>query len=101
MSVRTPARPRERRRCSLTVRGAHMNKRPRVLLFALGGTISAAPDEVGYSFPARAATDLLSSVPDAAAIANVTGADVKQVPSRAVTPTDMCALAHEVRNRVA
>ena len=78
-----------------------MNERPRVLLIALGGTISAAPDEVGRSFPARVATDLLSSVPDAAAIADVTAADVKQVPSRAVTPADICALAHEVRNGVA
>ena len=78
-----------------------MKKRPRVLLVALGGTISAAPDEVGRSFPARAAADLLSSVPDAAAIADVTAADVKQVPSRAVTPADMCALAHEVCDGVA
>ncbi len=78
-----------------------MNERPRVLLIALGGTISAAPDEVGRSFPARVATDLVSSVPDAAAIADVTAADVKQVPSRAVTPVDMCALAHEVRDGVA
>ena len=78
-----------------------MKKRPRVLLIALGGTISAAPDEVGRSFPARAATDLLSSVQDAAAIADVTAADVKQVPSRAVTPADMCALAHEVCDGIA
>src|SRR3712207_8830599 len=46
-------------------------------------------------------SDLLSSVPDAAAIADVTAADVKQVPSRAVTPADMCALAHEVCDGVA
>jgi len=78
-----------------------MKKRPRVLLIALGGTISAAPDEVGRSFPARAAMDLLSSVQDAAAIADVTAADVKQVPSRAVTPADMCALAHEVCDGIA
>ena len=78
-----------------------MKKRPRVLLIALGGTISAALDEVGRSFPARAATDLLSSVPDAAAIADVTAGDVKRVPSRAVTPADMCALAHEVCDGVA
>ena len=77
-----------------------MSKRPRVLLIALGGTISAAPDEVGRSFPTRVAADLLSSVPDAASIAEVTAADVKQVPSRAVTPADMCALAHEVQNGV-
>jgi L-asparaginase len=37
----------------------------------------------------------------AAGIADVTGADVKQVPSRAITPADMCALAHEVRKGVA
>jgi L-asparaginase len=78
-----------------------MSERPRVLLIALGGTISAAPNEVGRSFPARVATDLLSSVPDAAAIADVTAADIKQVPSRAVTPADMCALAHEIRGGVA
>ena len=64
-----------------------MSKQPRVLLIALGGTISAAPDEVGRSFPTRVAADLLSSVPDAASIAGVTAADVKQVPSRAVTRT--------------
>jgi L-asparaginase len=77
-----------------------VSKQPRVLLIALGGTISAAPDKVGRSFPTRVAADLLSSVPDAASIAEVTAADVKQVPSRAVTPADMCALAHEVQNGV-
>ncbi len=78
-----------------------MNKRPRVLLVAFGGTISAAPDEGGRSFPARAAVDLLSSVPDATGIAEVTAADVRQVPSRAVTPADMCELAHRIRDGAA
>jgi L-asparaginase len=78
-----------------------MKKRARVLLIALGGTISAAPDKVGRSFPARAAADLLSSVSDAAGIADVTAADVKQVPSRAVTPADMCVVAHKIRDGVA
>lgn len=74
-----------------------MKKRPRVLLFALGGTISASPDAGGHNFPARAAADLLGSIPGAKQIAEVTAADVKRVPSRAVTPADMCALAQEIR----
>jgi len=78
-----------------------VKKRPRVLLFALGGTISASPDADGRNFPARAAADLLGSIPGAKEIAEVTAADVKRVPSRAVTPADMCALAHEIRARVA
>jgi L-asparaginase len=75
-----------------------MKKRPRVLLVALGGSISAAPDERGHGVPARAATEILASLPDADGIAEIVPADVKQVPSRAVTPADMCALAHEIQD---
>lgn len=77
-----------------------MKKRPRVLLISLGGSISAALDERGHGVPARAATEILASLPDADGIAEIVPADVKQVPSRAVTPADMCALAHEIQDGV-
>jgi L-asparaginase len=71
--------------------------RPKVLLVALGGTISAVPDERGYSAPARSAADILASVPGAENFVEVRVADVKQVSSRAITPADMCLLAREIR----
>ena len=37
---------------------------------------------------------------EAGEIAEIVAADVKRVPSRAVTPADTCALAHEIENRV-
>ena len=74
-----------------------MKDRPRVLVAALGGTISAAPDKQGHSIPARSATELVASVPEAGEIAAVSTADVKLVSSRAITPSDMCSLAQRIR----
>jgi len=74
-----------------------VKKRPRILLVALGGTISAAPDECGRNVPTRAAADMLGSLPGAEKIAEVVAADEKRVSSRAVTPADMCSLAHGIR----
>jgi L-asparaginase len=74
-----------------------VSARPRVLLVALGGTISAVPDERGRSAPTRSAAEILASVPGAEDLAQVRVADAKQVSSRAITPADMCLLAHEIR----
>lgn len=77
-----------------------MKGRRRVLLAALGGTISATPNEGGHGVAARSANDILASVPQIGEVADVVTADVKRVPSRAISPADMCSLAHEVRARV-
>lgn len=74
-----------------------MNGRPRILLAALGGTISASPDDRGRNAPARSGADILRSVPAARDFVEVQVADVQRVPSRAVTPADMCALADSIR----
>ena len=74
-----------------------MKNRPRVLVAALGGTISAVPDKQGHSVPARSATELVASVPEAGEIADVSTADVKRVSSRAITPSNMCSLARRIR----
>ena len=74
-----------------------MKGRPRVLVAALGGTISAVPDKQGHSVPARSAPELVASVPEAGKIADVSTADVKRVSSRAITPSDMCSLARRIR----
>ena len=71
-----------------------------MLLIALGGTISAAPDDRGHGVPTRSAGNLLAAVPAAEEVAEVRTADVKRVPSRGITPSDMCALAHEIRRGV-
>ena len=73
-----------------------MKGRPRVQVIALGGTISATSDERGYGVPVRDASDIVASVPEAGEIAEISAADVKQVSSRAITPADMCSLAHEI-----
>jgi L-asparaginase len=70
-----------------------------VLLISLGGTISAVPDEHGHGVPTRSAGGLLATVP-AAEVADVRVADMKRIPSRGITPSDMCALAHEIRKGV-
>jgi L-asparaginase len=67
---------------------------------ALGGTISAVPDERGLSLPARSAADILASVPGAEDLVEVRVADVKQISSRAITPADMYSLAREIRAEV-
>jgi L-asparaginase len=77
-----------------------VSARPRVLLVALGGTISAVPDERGHSAPTRSAAEILASVPGAEDFVEVRVADAKQVSSRAITPADMYSLAREIRAEV-
>lgn len=74
-----------------------MSEKPRVLVAALGGTISADRDPRGRNVPTRSAGDLVSAIPEVGEVARVFTADVKRVPSRAVSPRDMCLLAREVR----
>ncbi|WP_166396183.1 asparaginase [Rubrobacter marinus] len=77
-----------------------MSTRPQVLLVSLGGTIAGVPDERGRNAPAKTAADLLSSTPGAEDLAEVRVADVRQMPSRAISPPDMHALAREIREGV-
>ena len=67
---------------------------------ALGATISALQDEQGRNAPARSAADILGSVPEVEDLVEVRVADFKQVPSRAITPADMCSLAREIHVEV-
>lgn len=78
-----------------------MSKRPTILLIAVGGTISAAPDERGRNAPAKSATDILTSLPEAQDVADIRLADAQRMSSRAMTPAYMCSLAHEIRAGVA
>lgn len=77
-----------------------MRARPEVLLVSLGGTIAGVPDERGQNAPARSAADLLTSAPGAADLAEIRVADVRQKPSRAISPSDMHALAREIRKGI-
>lgn len=74
-----------------------MSEKLRVLIAALGGTISADRDPNGRNVPMRSAEDLISAIPDADEIAEVSTAYVKRVSSRAIKPQDMCVLAREIR----
>lgn len=76
-----------------------MKRHPRVLVAALGGTISAAPDAQGRNVPVRNAADLVDIVPGAEEVAEVTAVDVDRISSRAIGPADMCRLAHEIEAR--
>lgn len=67
---------------------------------SLGGTIAGVPDERGRNEPARSAADLLASVPGASNLAEIRAADVRQMPSRAISPPDMHALAREIRRGI-
>jgi L-asparaginase len=77
-----------------------MSGRPRLLLLAAGGTIATAPDETGNVRPALTAHDLLHAVPDAAYRAQIVAEDVFRKSSRAMTPDDMCQLAHRIARAV-
>lgn len=77
-----------------------MKRRPRVLVAALGGTISAAPDAQGRNVPARNAADLVGAVPGAEGVAEVIAVDIGRTSSRAIGPADMCRLAHEIEIQV-
>lgn len=77
-----------------------MKRRPKILLVSLGGTISTSQDREGHAIPALGAADLLTTVPKVDELADVIPADVKLVPSRAMSPQDMCHLAHRVRASV-
>ncbi len=76
-----------------------MKRHPRVLVAALGGTISAAPDAQGRNVPVRNAADLVDIVPGAKEVAEVVAVDVDRISSRAIGPADMCRLAHEIEAR--
>jgi len=71
-----------------------------VLVAALGGTISAVPDERGYNVPGRSSVQLVDAVPGAEEVAEVIAVDVGRISSRAVGPANMCRLAHEIEDRV-
>jgi L-asparaginase len=77
-----------------------VSERPRVVLVGLGGTISAVPDDRGHAVAARSAAGILASVPGAEDFVEIRAADVRQVSSRAITPADMCSLAHKIRAEV-
>lgn len=74
-----------------------MKRRRRILLAALGGTISASVDEQGRYTPVRSGAELLDSVPGILELADVEAAEVARLPSHAVTPADMHDLARGVR----
>jgi L-asparaginase len=77
-----------------------VKRRPRVLVAALGGTISAVPDAQGRNVPARSAAQLVEAVPGIEEVAEVLAVDVGRTSSRAIVPADMCRLAHELESRV-
>ncbi len=76
-----------------------MKRRPRVLVAAMGGTISAAPDIQGRNVPTRSAARILNAVPGAEEVAEVIAVDVGRTSSRAIGPADMCRLTHEIESR--
>jgi L-asparaginase len=76
-----------------------VKRRPRVLVAALGGTISTVPDAQGRNVPARTVTEIMDAVPGVEEVAEVVAVDVGRISSRAVGPADMHRLAHEIESR--
>jgi L-asparaginase len=74
---------------------------PRIAVFVLGGTISGAADGRGRSVPGLAAADLLEAVPGVRDLAAVEVGPTMAVGSHALTPADVCQLAHDISARVA
>jgi L-asparaginase len=74
-----------------------MISRPRVAIVSLGGTIASAPSkESGLAGPRLSAQDLVSALPDAAAVADLEVVDLARLPSCDLTVALARAIAAEV-----
>ena len=67
--------------------------KPTIVLAAMGGTIASQADQSGLRAAELGSSDFAGWVAD---LAEVLPVDVKRVRSSAVTPADMCLLAHEL-----
>lgn len=70
----------------------------KVVVFSLGGTIASTkePSKSGGVSPQLNAVDIVASVGDQSAVANVEGVSFLRVPSGDLTSEDMVALAKEI-----
>jgi L-asparaginase len=76
--------------------------RPRVDFLATGGTIASIPDERGDgAAPTLGVEELVRSVPEIAAVADLRAAQFLQLPSTAITFAHLLELRDEIKRRVA
>jgi L-asparaginase len=74
--------------------------RPKVAIFATGGTI-ASPMEPGVgAIPHLTAADIVATVPDIGGVADVSAISFRQVPSSELTVADLLELVDDIRLQV-
>lgn len=71
--------------------------KPRIHIFALGGTIATTPDVTGAMQMGLGATDLIAAVPRLGEIAEVSAETVSKVGSHSLSFDDIHALAAKIR----
>jgi L-asparaginase len=73
-------------------------RRPKIMVFSLGGTIASTSDHTGSQSvsPQLNATDLVTAVPGLADVGEIVAVTFRQIPSGDLTITDLVALASEI-----
>jgi len=67
--------------------------KPRILIISLGGTITMVPDDAGGITPKLGAEELVASVPELAAIAEIEARSPLRLPSPSLTPAHLVDVA--------
>ena len=75
--------------------------RPRIAVFATGGTIGSVRGAGGAAQPSLTAEELVRAVPELATVGDVLAVRFRQLASTELSLTDMMALSEEVRQAVA
>jgi len=89
--------PEEPRRYEVT----DNDKRARVLVLSLGGTIASTSVSGAGVVPQLSASDLLEAVPGIADVADLTAMSVRQIPSGDLTFMDLVEVARIINDQVA
>jgi L-asparaginase len=72
--------------------------KPEVLLLTLGGTIAMVPGAGAGATPQLSSQDLIASVPQLAAIADIQSLALRQLPGAHLSFNDIDAVAHAIRD---
>jgi L-asparaginase len=77
------------------------DKRARVLVLSLGGTIASTSTGGAGVVPQLSASDLLEAVPGITDVADITAMSVRQIPSGDLTFADLVEVARIINDQVA
>ncbi|MCL1627889.1 asparaginase [Roseibaca sp. V10] len=81
--------------------GADVSHKPRIAVFALGGTIAMTRGETGAIAPSLSGAALVAAVPGLTDVADIAVHSPLQKPGASLTISDILAVASEVRSALA